>query len=175
MPIIHVSEANRTRFRVATGQLLYRGLFFETTGADKTGVIYTLKTKEHHGYPSLYQLYMEADDPTEYTFATTNLDSWEHWTELCKCTWFKPYVKAWREELDVRTRAKSLNAIKDIAAKGGKESYQAHKFLLQGEYKPTKAHGRGRPSKQEVADEAQRQAFETRELNEEFHRVTGIQ
>jgi hypothetical protein len=108
-----------------------RHLFFEETLADKTHVVYTLKDVDHQGYPSLYRLYMETDDPTEYLFATTHLDGWEHWQMLCECAWFKPYIARWRQELDLRTRAKYLKGVKLAAANGGKDSLAAMKYLIE--------------------------------------------
>lgn len=160
-------------FRITTGQRKLRGLFFETTGADKTGVVYTLKDRDHEGFPSLYRLYMEADDPTEYTFAVTCLDSWEHWEMLCACRWFKEYINRWRRELEVRAKARALLAIKEVASSGGKEAYQANKFLVAGGWKTTTKRGAGRPSKEEVSDAAKAMAEEARDLNDDLARVTG--
>lgn len=161
-------------FRIATGQRLLRGLFFETTMADKTGVVYTLKDRDHEGYPSLYRLYMEQDDPTEYTFATTHLDSWDHWTTLCECTWFKPYLSRWRKELEVRAKAKALLAIKALADNpDSKEHYQASKYLLNAGWKDKPGNGRGRPSKDDIKSEAKRQADDLRSLDDDFQRITG--
>lgn len=162
-------------FRVATGQLLYRGLFYETTGADKTGVVYTLKREDHAGYASLYRLYMETDDLTEYNFAIAHLDGWDHWKNLTSCTWFKQYVARWREELGVRARGRALNAIRTVAEdKVSKDAFAANKFLLIGEWAEKSKHGRGRPSKDDIKSEAARQAAETRELNDEFTRISGV-
>src|SRR4051812_9605533 len=102
-------------FRHKTGQRKLKNLFYEQSPADKTGVVYTLKNHDHMGYPSMYRLYMEFDDPTEYSFAIATLDGWDHWEILCECTWFKPYVAKWRKELDVRTRARALNKIKQVS------------------------------------------------------------
>lgn len=160
-------------FRIHTGQRKLRGLFFETTNADKTGVVYTLKDRDHEGYTSLYRLYMEHDDPTEYTFAVSCLDSWEHWEILCNCTWFKPYVARWRRELEVRARARALNAIKEAAKADSKDSFQANKFLLNGGWKNDKRKGAGRPSKEEVQNAAKALAEERRDLDDDLARVTG--
>lgn len=161
-------------YRSTSGQRLLRGLFYEETNADKTGVVYTLKDRDHAGYPSLYRLYMEADDPTEYSFAVANLDGWEHWEMLCQCTWFKPYVARWRRELEVRAKARALNQIKAVAESGGKEAYQANKFLVTGGWKEdTKRKGAGRPSKDEVSKAAKAMAEEARDLQDDYARVLG--
>ena len=160
-------------FLFHTGHKKLRALFFETTLADKKDVVYTLKHRDHEGYPSLYRLYMECDDPTEYTFATQYLDGWDHWQTLCDCSWFKPYVEAWRKELEIRTKARALKAIKDLAQDpDSKEHYQASKFLVtNGWVEKTSGRKAGRPSKDEVKKEAQRIAEEQRELEDELSRV----
>lgn len=161
-------------FRIHTGQRKLRGLFFETTGADKTGVVYTLKDRDHEGYPSLYRLYMEANDPTEYTFAVACLDSWDHWEMLCACSWFKKYISRWRRELEVRAKAMALKNIQAVANSNSKEAYQANKFLVAGGWKdPDKRHGRGRPSKEEIAETAKAMAEERSALDDDLARVTG--
>lgn len=163
-------------FRNAYGQRYLRTLFYETTLADKTGVVYTLKDRDHEGYPSLYRLYMESDDPTEYSFAISNLDGWDHWETLCECTWFKPYITRWRRELEIRAKARALLAIKALAADPtSKEHYQASKFLINSGWRE-KATGRGagRPSKDEVQKVARQLAEDSRNLEEDFQRVTGV-
>lgn len=160
-----------SQFRIHTGQRKLRGLFYETTGADKTGVVYTLKDRSHEGYPSLYELYMSHDDPTEYTFAVACLDSWDHWEMLTQCSWFKKYITRWRRELEVRAKAMALLRIKAVAQSDSKEAYQANKFLVA--YGNDKRKGAGRPSKAEVADAAKAMAEEARDLNDDFARVTG--
>lgn len=161
-------------FLAASGQRYLRGLFFETNyGSDKSTVVYTLKRRDHEGYPSLYRLYMEQDDPTEYTFAITCLDDWDHWVTLCECTWFKPFLNEWRRELEVRAKARALINIRAIANNpDAKEHYQASKFVLSAGWsdKP-RGRGAGRPSKEDIKKEAQRLASETSNINDDFERI----
>jgi hypothetical protein len=160
-------------FRIPTGQRKLRGLFFETTGADKTSVVYTLKDRDHEGYPSLYRLYMEADDPTEYSFAVSHLDGWDHWEILCQCTWFKPYVARWRRELEIRFRSRSLKAIQGLASSpDSKDYHQANKFLVSAGWQDSRK--AGRPSKAEIQKAAKAAAQEITSTEDEFNRVTGI-
>lgn len=161
-------------FRLATGQRLLRGLFFETTMADKTGVVYTLKDRDHEGYSSLYRLYMEHDDPTEYHFAITCLDSFDHWETLCRCSWFKPYITRWRHEIEVRAKATALLNIRAIANNpDAKEHYQASKFILSGGWRDKDKGRAGRPSKEDIKREATRLAQDSRDIDDDFQRVTG--
>jgi hypothetical protein len=169
-----MAEEELSLFRIATGQRKLRGLFFETVLADKTGVVYTLKDRDHAGYPSLYRLYMEADDPTEYTFAVNNLDGWDHWEKLCDCNWFKPYIARWRRELEIRTKAKALMNMKALASDPtSKEFHQANKFLVNGGWKEGTGSRRGRPSKEEIQKETKRLATEASSLDDDLSRVTG--
>lgn len=161
-------------FKNAAGQRKLRSLFYEEVGADKTGVVYTLKSQDHEGYPSLYRLYMEADDPTEYTFAVHHLDSWEHWEMLSSAAWFKPYITKWRRELEVKHKAKALLNITALAnTPEAKEAFQANKFLLSYKENTTRRKGAGRPSKEEVAAAAKAMADEANSLNDDLARVTG--
>lgn len=162
-------------FRIHTGQRLLRGLFYETTLSDKTTVIYTLKDRDHEGYNSLYRLYMEMDDPTEYLFAIAYLDGWDHWTVLCQCSWFKSYVARWRKELEVRAKAKALLAIKALADNPtSKEHYQASKCMLTGGWKDKSGRGAGRPSKEDVQKEARRIAQDHQNIEDDYTRTMGV-
>lgn len=159
-------------FKNSIGGFLLEGLFYERTLADKSNVTYTLKDQDHAGFPSLYRLYMETNDPTEYTFAIQHLDGWAHWERLCECTWFKPFVARWRREIDLRYRAGALKNIYDIAQSEGKDRLAANKIIVSGGWQPTEAVRRGRPTKADVKQEAHRLAQETHSLNEDFQRIT---
>lgn len=162
-------------FTSSTGYQYTLGLFYETTLADKSTVVYTLKDRDHLGYPSLYRLYMECDDPTEYTFATTHLDNWKHWETLCGCSWFKEYVTRWRKELELRTKAAALARIKVLAASKGKEAFQADKFLVAGSWKDKPASRRaGAPTKEEVRQEANRIATTEKDFSDDLLRIKGM-
>lgn len=137
--------------------LLTKGLFFETTLADKSSVVYTLKDWDHTAngvtYPSLYRLYMDLADPTEYRFATTYLDCWDQWESLCACTWFKDIVARWRHHLDLKIRSHSLARIMAAAKTPSRDSFMANRYLLEKAWEP-KDSKRGRPSKEEIKREA---------------------
>lgn len=160
-------------YKNQSGAYLTRGLFYETTLADKEGVIYTLKDEDHLGYKSLKRLYIEANDPTEYRFATAHLDGVEHWERLVECSWFKPYVSQWRRELELQIRAEALLRIRAIAKDDThKGSLAANKMLLDGAWKG-EADGakRGRPSKAQVQEEATRIATVNLQFDEDAKRL----
>jgi hypothetical protein len=161
---------SQSKFKNPSGGFYLQALFYETCFGDKATVVYTLKNHDHAGYPSLYLRYMEADDLTEYKFATENLDGWDHWKRLCKAPFFKEYVQAWREELEVRTKSRALaNLIKD-ASSGSKSAAGSSRYIV--EYQgSSKKHGRGRPSKDQIAQEAQKIANESTRVEDDFQRI----
>ncbi len=110
-----------------------KGLFIEYRYLPKVGdhYMYTLQHEDRDSYPSLRRLYLESDDPTEYTFACEHLGGWDHWKYLCDEEFFKPTVALWRDEYSIRMKALALRKIK-LEAKGeGKLSYDANKYLLE--------------------------------------------
>lgn len=163
------------RFKNDVGAYLLGGMFYEQTLSDKRQVLYTLKDRDHVGYPSLYRLYMEADDPTEYNFAIAHLDGWHHWERLLDCTWFEPFIARWRRELEVRFRARSLLNIREVANNpDAKEQYQANKFLVgQGWKEGGPKRRAGQPSKAEIKTEANRLAQISQNLDDDFERISG--
>ena len=161
------------KFRSTVNSRLLKGLFFEQTLADKTSCVYTLKDIDHEGLPSLYRLYMETDDPTEWDFANKHLDGWEHWEMLTACAWFKPYVERWRKELELRMKSKALARIKAEAKLTTKESFQANKYLLEKGWEPKdgQAKGRGRPTKDDIKKAASEAASQEKRLSEDMERM----
>lgn len=166
-----MSDTNKFRHPVSNGRYL-KALFFEETLSDKSTVLYTLKEREHQGYPSLYQLYMEVNDPTEYRFAVQYLDGWDHWQMLCQCKWFQPYVEKWRKELEVRMKSQSLARVMTEAKTGGKEAFSANKYILDKGWEPKEGQNkRGRPSKEEIAQAAKESLTTASRISEDFDRI----
>lgn len=162
------------KFKNASGAYLTLNLFYETS-LDKSQVVYTLKDRDHAGYPSLYRAYMDANDPTEYSFAVAYLDGWAHWERICRASWFKEYVVAWRRELELRTRSAALLRIREVAGSEGKEAFQANKYLLNGQWKERDAKRRvGAPSKAEIKDAAHQIATTERTLSDDLERIKGL-
>jgi predicted transcriptional regulator len=168
------------KFRNAANGRYLKGLFYETTGADKSSVSYSLKDWDHSVdgtvYPSLYRLYLELEDLTEYTFANTYLDGWEHWEMLSACNWFRPYAERWRKELSLKVKAVSLNRLKAEAASSSKNAFLANRYLIDKGWveKDSKAYGRGRPSKDEVKAAAEEIAVTERRLDADYERLKDL-
>jgi len=136
------------------GVYLTRRLFREWYGREAP---YCLSRKDKPGTPSLYRLYMECNDATEYEFAIKHLAGWEHWQILCNCNWFQSHLKKWRHELEVKLRSEAMKAIVLEGKSGGKNAFSANKFLVtRGYLTEEEKKGRGRPSKEEINREASR-------------------
>jgi len=158
-----------TEFR-NNSQILLRGLFFETNKNSLRQAKYTLKDSDHTvdgiTYPSLFKYYMDMGDQTEYTFATTYLEGWNHWEKLCRCEWFVPYISRWRKELHLRTVSEALLVIKNEAKdKQSKNQFQANKILIDRSWEAAipqskQASKRGRPSKDDITAEIKQAAEE---------------
>lgn len=127
---------DKNKFKNKSGAKMLKKIFFEETGEDKSTCVYTLKPADHKGYPSLKRLYLEMEDTTEYEFGERYLFDYSHWKMLTQCTWFKPFVEEWREELRLKLEARYLGQLKEIAANGGKEGLAANKILLERVRKP---------------------------------------
>ena len=169
---------DKTKFKNSSGTHILKQIFFEFSDAEHQYSVYTLKDYDHEyngvTYPSLRRLYVECEDPTEYQFATEHLDSWAHWKKLIASNFFKPYLKEWREELEVRLRAKALARIKTRAASNGKDAQQADKILLSGGWKtPEEKTGAGRPSKDKIKQEAEKLFQEQSVHDEDYERIFG--
>lgn len=164
------------KFRNDSNSRYLKGLFFETTGSDKSSVSYTLKDWDHTVdgvvYPSLYRLYLESEDLTEYEFANTHLDGWEHWEMLTACHWFKPYAERWRKELSLKIKARALRRLHAEAGSSSKNAFLANKYLVdKGWVEKGTSPGRGRPSKDEVKAAATELAAEERRLSDDLSRI----
>jgi len=162
-----------TKFRNEQGVYFTKGLFFEQTLGDKSSVVYTLKDQDHEGFPSLYRLYMEAEDLTEWDFADEYLGGWGHWKQLCNCAWFKPYIERWREELELKIRGAALRRIKREAKSDSRNAYTANKFLVDAGWRPKEENKntKGRPTKEQVKRAANEMARSETQVDEDLERI----
>ncbi len=161
---------DRQQFTNSVGKFYTKALFYEQTLADKASVVYTLKDVDHKGFDSLKRLYMDMDDLTEYDFAIQHLANWEHWKLLCECTWFKPIVSLWREELHLRHAASALRQVKRIAATNENGSMAANKYLLEKGWQKN-LDPVGRPSKEAIKKKAKEMVLTEQEIEEDHSRI----
>lgn len=153
-------EIDKKLFLDSAGKPLTQSLFLEIGYTEQA--LYTLKEDdyEYKGklYPSLKRLYLEMEDPTEYEFANTYLLNWKHWKRIYANKIFKSYIDDWREELELKLRARGIKEAMKAAEMGG---FQAAKWLADKGWDTRQA---GRPSKAEVERETKVMA----RLNDEF-------
>lgn len=145
---------DKTVLKDSKGRFLTQSLFLEL--GYKDSAVFTLKD-DHYTYngklyPSLKRLFIEEGDPTGYLFSKKHLLGWDHWTKMRENLTLFKHIKKWEEELELKLRADSLRDI-IISAKGG--NYQAARYLLNGEWKPSK---KGRMTKKETEREKRIQA-----------------
>lgn len=167
---------NKELFRNSVGQLYTRRVFLETSYNlnDRSMIQYTLTDRDHpDGYVSLYRLYMEAEDPTEFRFAETYLDSFEHWKLICATEWFKPIVARWRKSLEAKIRQQIVDRVISISKDDThKNQFEALKVMLQGSWKEKEETRKaGRPSKEEIKGHLVKEAEEDKMVQEELNRL----
>ncbi len=165
-------EKQKNKFRGENNTRYLKGLFYEQTLSDKSSVLYTLKDVEHEGYPSLFCLYLECGDPTEYKFATTYLDGWEHWEMLQACTWFEPYIKRWRKELDLKLKSEALARILKKSRQESKDFFAINKFILDKGWVTDGK--RGRPSKEEISRRADEILENNTQIKDDYERLVSL-
>lgn len=125
------------------------------------------------GFPSLRQLFLEAADPTEYKFAVSALDGWDHWADLVECTWFKPYVRKWRAELELKFKSAALARIITESKASSKNSFMANRYLVERAWEPKGDSRAGRPTKAAIREAAHEQASDAHRINQDFERLTA--
>lgn len=165
-------------FKAETGQLFTRQLFWEFNNTEVDRVMFTLREYDieidkedgtKRTIPSLYRLYIELGDITEYEFANKYFYSWRHWQIISNGNWFKEYIERWREELKVKFAAEALNAVRNLAKGDTRDSFQANKYLLDKGWAVSPR--KGRPSKESVKKEAEELVRKNQEFDEDFKRM----
>lgn len=131
-----------------SNKYLTQSLFYETGKGDDRA-LFTTKRKHHKGYVSLYKLYMEIADPTEYLFAKAAFGSWEQWKRVKNNKLLSKLMKIheWEEELEIRIRSLGIKAT-ILAASEGKTD--AAKYIAEKKWDKRRA---GRPTNEEVLRE----------------------
>lgn len=162
-------EIDKKKMLDGGGKPLTQSLFLEVGYSEQS--IYTLKDEDHmyEGklYPSLKRLYLEMEDLTEYEFANTYLLGWRHWKRLCENKLLRKSIDEWREELELKVRARGIREAVKAAEAGG---FQAAKWLADRGWSQRVA---GRPSKEEVEREKKFQARASEEFTADVVRLFG--
>ena len=164
----------------AKGRYRTRSLFKGRGQSDSLSPVFTLEDFHEESLPSFKRLYVDICDPSEYNVAMFLLGSWEHWTKLIECSWFKPIIKECREELDAKIRSLAVAQIVTDGKGAFSEATRlaANKFLATGQYLqgvekdiPKNISKRGRPSSLEVERRMQEILTEEADLNSDYSRI----
>lgn len=169
--LLELTERDK-KFRGITGQLFMRYLFLETCPMEhREKAIYTLKRYHRPHHQSLYLLFMEMDDPTEYFFGEKYFYDYQHWKKLSEAAWFKEYVEEWREEIALKHKALALQELKKEAGDPENKNYfNANKYLLDKGWieKPKRV---TRTAKKAIEEEAQKMSEEKKDINDDYMRI----
>lgn len=139
-----------SKFRNEHNRSIERDLF-EDISLRPEHIIYTLSRNDTK-YPSLYLLYIQEEDLTEFEFATKYFESYQHWKSITQKFWMAQHIAEWREELELKIKARNL---KSLINKAESDSSVA-KYLLDNKWIEDAQNNnqgtnlRGRPSKQEI-------------------------
>src|SRR3546814_11279720 len=69
-----------------------------------------------------------SDLPTEYEFANKHLANWNHWKRLLANVIIRRYIDEWREELELKMKAKAVREMQALVnSENGK--FKAAKYL----------------------------------------------
>ncbi len=163
-------------FRNTNGVHFTKALFYEKT-QDKSNVLYTLKDKDitigNIIYPSLYRLYMEMEDITEFEFSKRYFENWQHWQTLCSLSWFSFRAERFRHDLELKLKSQALSFIISVSRSSNKDSYGAAKYILEKGYEKNKASvsSVGRPSKELIHKQAKVLVDEISLIDADFDRI----
>lgn len=123
----------------------------------RTRALYNSKEE----WEALHKEYMDANDPTEYLFATNSkiLDGgkpknkWLHWQAILLSPYCESDIKQWKEELEMKLRAIAIQKI----VQASDENLAAQRYLASGEWKKD-TRTAGRPTNAEVQSERKKAA-----------------
>jgi len=157
--------------RDVKGRKRTMSLFYETN-VSSLEAEYTTKDYNHvvgeKTYISIYLIYMELADPTEYEFAKLVFGSWQHWERICRADLFKPMIEEWRSELEVKLRSGAIKQIMKNSTLSEGRGQTAAKFLADRGWDKRPA---GAPSKAEKARKAKIDKSIHHELEDDAERL----
>lgn len=153
-------------------------LFWENRrNEDKYPPIFTTKPYDHtvdgKTYPSLKLIYMEYEHipEFEYDFAMDVFGSWDQWQQLCNKSIIRNIFKEWREELEIKLRARGVKQMITMSLENDSKGLQAAKYLSDKGWVQSEKKTRGRPSKDEIKRIQKEEAAVRDTLSEDMERL----
>ena len=153
-------------FKDLSNRWLTSALFLETNDTDgKYAPIFTLAEEDKGDFISLKRKYMEYLDPTEYNFARCVFGSYLCWENLCKSTFFMPYVEQWRKERDLLIKYYNYRTASEIQTSGtAAEKLAATKWLSEEKWQDSTKGKKGRPKNGDEDAESYKEARDKKVL-----------
>lgn len=163
-------KSYETKFRYKNNTFKL-GNLLEGISDEPQFILYTI-AREDTKYPSLYQAYMNEEDFTEFNFASKYFESYQHWKKVCELKLFAGHISEWREELELKVKARNLKSLIDKAV----EDTSVAKFLLGNKWiedtqKIKGTNLRGRPSKEEIKGHLRLISSQEKQIDDDYERI----
>ena len=118
---------------------------------------FTIASQHKDGLYSMEQLFMEHyTDPTEYSFVQDVFEGdVKHWEEFKNGRYIRPYYEKWKSQAEGKLMSEAMGKIVATAFdENNRSSFQALKYLVERNEKPSTKPGRGRPKKEKEAPQS---------------------
>lgn len=167
---------NTPVFKNSQGVYYVKALFYEETFGNKDTCVYTLSPEDKRVNDKLYKsfrrLYVECQDPSEYSFANKYLAGWAHWKKFLESPWFRPYLLDLREELHVSLASQGLSTIlRKAGDPESRDQVSCSKYLIEKGWEKKPKGGVGRTTKDKIKKEAQSLMKDASFVTEDFKRL----
>lgn len=109
----------------------------------------------YYSLKRIYMGYMHIPGE-EYEFAIDVLGGWDHWEAMLKYTVVRRQIDAWRKEYLIKTKCAAGRQIISLSLEGGKDTFQASKYIMAKGWATGDAKERNRTNQQidnEVAED----------------------
>jgi len=122
-------------------------------------------------FPSLRKIYLSYNHIPgyEHKFVSEQIGSYPFWLRLSKSSFIAKHIQEWREELEVKIRSESMEAL--IRQSREPNGTTAAKYLAD---KGWVGSGRGRPTKKEKEALSKGETREASEIYDDFKRIKSV-
>ena len=160
-------DFTKNKFKDVLNRWRTQSLFIDTQqqwNQEEYPPMYTLQSDDFEGYPSMRRLYLEENDPTEYSVAAKYFGGWEHWLHMKSLAWFEKHRTRWAEELEIKMQSEAVHKLVELS-KDSKSAMSATNAIIN---KVWKEKTRGRPNKDEVERQKRIAVGITKTLDDDF-------
>lgn len=120
-----------------------------------------------------HKVFIEMEDPTEYTPALKLVGSWQKWLQLKNdVPKFNNIVELWKDELETKLRSRAAKKLKTLMERDGKEAAMCARWFAEEGF--NRRSGAGRPNYLERNRKAKELARLAAETEEERSRVLSL-